>query len=41
MAIKSLVKSIKTESAVSKETGLGGVKLPKVSIPTCDGKVPN
>ena len=41
VAIKRLLKKIKTESAVTKEPGLGGVKLPKVSVPTFDGKVLN
>ena len=39
VAIKRLLKDIKTESAISKETGLSKVKLPKVSVPTFDGKV--
>ena len=34
-------KNIKTNSAVSKETGLSGVKLSKVSVTTFDGKVLN
>ena len=41
VAIKCLLKNTKAESAVDKEKGLGGVKLPKVSIPTFDGKVLN
>ena len=41
VAIKRLLKNIKTESTASKATGLSGVKLPKVSVPTFDGKVLN
>ena len=41
VAIKSLLRKIKTESAMSKEKGLSVVKLPKVSAPTFDGKVLN
>ena len=41
VAIKCLLKNNKTESAVSKGKGLSGVKLPKVSTPTFDGKVLN
>ena len=41
VAIKCLVKNIKAESAVSKETELNGVKLPKVSVFTFAKKVLN
>ena len=41
VAIKSLLKSIKVVSAVDKDKGLGRVKLPKISVPTFDGKVLN
>ena len=34
-----MLKNIKTESTASKEMGWSGVKLPKVSVPTFDGKV--
>ena len=42
IAIKRLLKNIKTKSAVGKEkrlSGVSGVKLPKASVPTLDGKV--
>ena len=35
VAIKRLLKNIKAESAVDKHKGLSGVKLPKISVPTC------
>ena len=41
VAIKSLLKKIKAVSAVTKETGSCGVKLPKVSVPTFDGNFLN
>ena len=41
VAIKHLLKNTKTESTVSKDKGLSGVKLPKVSVLTFDGKVLN
>ena len=41
VAIKRLLRNIKAESAVGKEKGLSGVKLPKVSVPKFDGKVLN
>ena len=41
VAIKRLLKSIKVESAVDKDKGLSGVKLPKISVPMFDGKVLN
>ena len=42
VAIKHLLKKIKTESTESKEAdGLSEVKLPKVSVPTFDEKVLN
>ena len=41
VAIKRRLKNLNTESSVSKETGLSEVKLPKVSVPTFDGKVLN
>ena len=41
VAIKRLLKNIKAESAVDKDKGLRGVKLPKISVPTFDGKVLN
>ena len=41
VAIKRLLKNIKTKSTESKDTGLSWVKLPKVSVPTFDGKVLN
>ena len=34
-----MLKNIKAKSTASKETGLSGTKLPKVSISTFDGKV--
>ena len=37
VAIKRLLKNIKPESAVHKDKGLSGVKLPKISVPTFDG----
>ena len=39
VAIKRLLKNIKAESAVDKDKGLRSVKLPKISVPTFDGKV--
>ena len=33
VAIKRLLKNIKAESAVNKDNGLSGVKLPKISVP--------
>ena len=43
IAIKrhTAIENIKSESTVSKETVLSGVKLPKVSVPTFDGEVLN
>ena len=41
VAIKCLLKNIKSESTASKGIALSGVKLPKVSVPTSDGKVLN
>ena len=41
VAIKRLLKTIKADSAVDKVKGLSGVKLPKISVPTFDGKVLN
>ena len=38
-AIKCRLKIINAESTASEETGLSEVKLPKVSVPTFDGKV--
>ena len=38
VAIKCLLKNIKAVSAVDEDKGLGGVKLPKISVPTFDGK---
>ena len=39
VAIKHLLKDVKIESAVSKETHLSGVKLPRISVPTFDDKI--
>ena len=39
--IKRLPKNIKSDSTARKETGLSGVKLPKISVPTFDRKVVN
>ena len=39
VAIKCLLKNIKAMSAVDKQKGLCGVKLPTVSVATFDGKV--
>ena len=39
VAIKRQLKNINAESSICKETGLSEVKLPKVSVPTFDGKV--
>ena len=41
VAIKRRLKNINAKSTASKETGLSEVKLPKVSVPTFDGNVPN
>ena len=41
VAIKHLLKNIKAKSAVDKDKGLSGVKLPKISVPTFNGKVIN
>ena len=41
VAVKCLLKNIKAESAVDKDKGLSGVKLPKISVPAFDGKVLN
>ena len=41
VAIKRLLKNIKAVSAVDKDKGLSGVKLPKLNVPTFDGKVLN
>ena len=41
VVIKRRLKEINAKSTASKETGLSGVKLPKVSVPTFDGKVLN
>ena len=39
VAIKHLLKNIKVESVVDKDKGLTRIKLPKVSVPTFNGKV--
>ena len=39
VTIKHLLKDVKLESIVNKETGLSGVKLPNISAPTFDSKV--
>ena len=39
VAIKRLLTNVKVESAVDKKKGLGGVKQPKISVPTFDGQV--
>ena len=41
VAIKCLLKDVKVESAASKNMGLSGVQLPKISVPTFDNKVLN
>ena len=41
VAIKCLLKNIMADSAVDKDKRMSGVKLPKVSVPTFDGKVLN
>ena len=41
VAIKRLLKIFRVEFAGNKETGLSGIKLPKISVPTFDGKVLN
>ena len=41
VAIKRQLKEINAESCVSKETGLSGLKLLKLSVPTFDGRVLN
>ena len=41
VAIKRRLKDIKAEATASKETGLAELKLPKLSVPTFDGKVLN
>ena len=40
-ASKCLLKDIKIEFAPSKETGLSGVQLLKINVPTFDGKALN
>ena len=41
VAIKPLLKKIKAEPAVDKDKILSSIKLPKISVPTFDGKVVN
>ena len=41
VAIKCLLKNIKSKFTESKDIGLSGVKLPKISVPIFDGKVVN
>ena len=38
VAIKCLSKDINIKSAANKEMGFSGVKLPKISVPTFNGK---
>ena len=39
VAIRRLLKNIESESTASKDTGLRGVKFPKISVLTFDGKI--
>ena len=41
VAIKRRLKNINAESSVRKKTRLSEIKLPKVRVPTFDGKVLN
>ena len=41
LAIKHLHKTVKSNSTVSQNTGLNRIKLPKISVPTFDGKILN